>query len=247
MPFIAHADGWQKPRVVIYGENSYPPYSFEVDGKPDGIYYRILKKATQRMPDYDVKFIMLPWKRILDMAEHGNLFAFFPPYYRPKHRPYLSEYSHPIYTEETIVCCKTLHQPRRQWPQDYRHLRFGNQNGYLAGKGVLSDLAEKGLIELEETNGLPANLRKLLNNRIDCLITDKDALTWTLTNVIGEDSLSQISIEVTLDKENGYVAYSGKYDAPYRRDFIDTLNEIIIDMHSSGEIQAIATSVLENR
>ena len=241
---VAHADNWRKTHIVLYGDNGYPPYSFEVEGQPDGIYYRILTEATSRMHDYDVKLILLPWKRILDMAQHGDLFGFFPPYYRPDQRPYISEYSTPLYTEETVVCCRGTQQRDADWPQDYYNLRFGNQAGFLAGNGVLSDLAQKNLISLDESGGLVTNILKLLENRIDCLITDGDAFKWSLTQLKKSNQVS-FSTEV-ISVEDGFVAYSKHYEASYRKHFIETLNAIILEMQDSGEIIQIANSVLNS-
>ena len=55
-----------KQEVLVYGDINYPPYSFEEDGKPKGIYVDILKAAFAHMPDYDVTIKMIPWKRGLE-------------------------------------------------------------------------------------------------------------------------------------------------------------------------------------
>ncbi len=38
--------------VTIYGDNSYPPYSYDDNGKPSGLYVKIIKKAFEKIEGY---------------------------------------------------------------------------------------------------------------------------------------------------------------------------------------------------
>ncbi len=99
--------------VTLYGDDSYPPYSFLNKGKIEGIYPHIMQQVAERIEGYDIKITLLPWKRALRLAKKGQIFAVFPPYYLPDRRPYFSEYSVPILPEETIAyCAKSILIPR---------------------------------------------------------------------------------------------------------------------------------------
>ena len=51
------------------------------------------------MPDYNVTIKGVPWKRGLLQIEGGKNFALYPPYKRPKQRPYM-EYDMSILDEK---------------------------------------------------------------------------------------------------------------------------------------------------
>ena len=68
--------------VTVYGDDSYPPYSYVENGKLTGIYTAILKKVFSQMPDYNVSIHSIPWKRGLAEIEQGKIFALYPPYKR---------------------------------------------------------------------------------------------------------------------------------------------------------------------
>ena len=60
-----------KQEVLVYGDINYPPYSFEDEGQPKGIYVDILRSAFAKMRDYDVTIKMIPWKRGLEYIKKG--------------------------------------------------------------------------------------------------------------------------------------------------------------------------------
>lgn len=60
-------------RVVLYGDESYRPYSFVENGEFKGIYVDILTKAAQRLkPEYVIDLLPVPWKRGLLYVERGS-------------------------------------------------------------------------------------------------------------------------------------------------------------------------------
>ena len=100
-------------KVEIYADDAYPPYAYVEDGKLTGIYTVVLKKIFQKMPDYNVEFKAIPWKRGLSLIEQGDIFALYPPYERPKERPYM-QYDMAILDEALVVYCRNelLENPR---------------------------------------------------------------------------------------------------------------------------------------
>jgi len=238
-----------KVEVVLYGDDSYPPYSYIVDGESEGIYCRILKLAAQRIEGYDVRVALVPYKRALEEAKQGYIFAIFPPYSHPIKRPYLSEYSVPLLIEETVVYCgeTVMPFPNERWPDDYFGLTIGNNDGFVIGGDKLLLAAKQGKIKIESYKGTEVNLRKLMVGRVDCYINDRVSILWTLKR-LDESELPysrELAEGATIRQEEAYVAFSRKFNAPYRHDFIDKLNSVILDMRESGEIQRIVDSFLQ--
>ena len=83
-----------KPKVLIYADDGYPPYSFgtKETNFSDGIYIRIVSKIFDQMKDdYDITLLAAPWQRAIDATKTGVAFAVLPPYSNPKKRPWLSQ------------------------------------------------------------------------------------------------------------------------------------------------------------
>lgn len=121
-----------KEIVTVYCDNNYPPYSYSEDGKTKGVYTKILILAFNRMEGYKVEIKAVPWKRGLKLLEKGKWFALYPPYYRPKKRPYM-DYSVPI-LEEKLVAFTTKRiskkMPLQNWPKDFYGLSIGKNRGF---------------------------------------------------------------------------------------------------------------------
>ena len=102
---IISAQAIAQTDVEIYGDDSYPPYSFVESGRLTGIYTIILDRIFNQMPSYHVVLRGYPWKRGLQQVESGEIFALFPPYKRPKERPFM-DYDMPILDEKLVVFCR---------------------------------------------------------------------------------------------------------------------------------------------
>ncbi len=218
-------------RVTVYGDESYIPYSFKQNGTSTGIYVRILEKAFSRMNNYVVNIELIPWKRVMLGLKTGNIFAAFPPYYRPVQRPWIDRYSVPILEENYSVYCRAqvLAAERGIWPEDYAELQIGINAGYM--------VPNKDKLNIQEAPGNTINVKKILNGRIDCYVNDGKSILYTLKQLKVDRSLIKEGIRIS--SENGYIAYSAENNPVYKEDFIEKFNEVILEMKKKGEIEAI--------
>ena len=108
-----------KQQMTIYGDGNYPPYSYEEDGQPKGIYVEILKSAFSKMTDYDVTINMVPWTRGLLYVKNGDVAALFPPYYVEERDPWML-FSEPILEEQVVIFGKSKNlKGKTKWPEDF--------------------------------------------------------------------------------------------------------------------------------
>jgi len=236
--------------VTVYGDESYPPYSFKEKGKMTGIYTVILEKIFSKMPDYTVTIKSLPWKRGLKQIESGDIFALYPPYERRKERPYM-EYDMPILDEELVVFCqnKVLTSPRPNWPDDYFGLTIGNNAGFAAGGEAFWAAVKAGKIKVQETKGTPANLKKLIGGRVDCYMNDGLSIQWELKQLQAKGAYdgSSLSKGTTISAEQGYLGFAtdgSKF--PYKDSFKQEYLKQLKTMKESGELQQIVDQYLSN-
>ncbi len=240
--------------IAIHADDNYPPYSFVENGRLTGIYTMIVQKALERLPEYQVELVAVPWRRGLAQVENGQAFAIYPPYYRPDERPHL-RYSEPILTEQVVVFCNAAAAAKRQfkhWPGDYHGLRIGVNSGFLTGGSQFETAVRAGLLTADSAQGNRANVLKLLRGRVDCYINDRLSILWELERMKAAglvDPRYQAIVETTIvGGEQGYLGYTGLQPEryPFRDDFIQKFNAAIREMRRSGEIKDITTRFLNH-
>jgi len=236
-------------KVSIYGDDSYPPYSFLDSGRLTGIYSVILERIFVQMPEYDVTLKSLGWKRGLAQIEKGFIFALYPPYERPKERPYM-EYDIPILDEQLVVYCRldTLKQPRPSWPTDYYGLTIGNNSGFSAGGDKFWAAVEAKKIKVSEAKGTAHNLLNLISGKTDCYMNDGLSIQWELKKLQREgrfdgNSLVQSAI---ISAEKGFLGFSTDGERfPFKGDFKKKYLSILKQLKDSGEIDLIVKRFIE--
>ncbi|WP_259780843.1 substrate-binding periplasmic protein [Aestuariispira ectoiniformans] len=234
--------------VEIIGDNDYIPYSYEDDGQAQGIYVNILREAFKRVRGFDVKIRMLPWKRGLALVARGDGFAIFPPYYFPEQRPYMQPYSQPMLLEQVSIFCRdsVMGRPRSKWPDDFYNLRIGNNQGFLTPGPAFFGAVNAGLIQLNEVTDTNTGLRMLVHGRIDCFVNDRRAIQWELQALQRsgryDPDKHHIQEATTGAGHWAYIGYTNKQPEryPFKEDFVRQMDEILKDMHSTGEIDRIA-------
>lgn len=241
--------------VIVYCDDNYPPYSYEVDGESRGIYPRIMTEAFSRMKGYRVTIRPVPWKRGLRHIQSGDGFAIFPPYFRPDERLYIWPYSVPILQEEVVVVCRDEILRRaagRRWPDDFFGLTIGMNAGFALGGKAFNTAAKEGRITINEAKSNRANILKLGIKRIDCYINDRIAILWELNRLKAEGLYDEGGLHdvlreaVVVSSEWGYLGFTrmdfGRFS--FKEDFIRQFNDVIRAMQTSGEIQKIVDQFL---
>jgi len=235
--------------VEIYGDNTYPPYSFKESGRMTGIYTIVLERVFSLMPDYKVKFKGLPWKRGLSEVKKGSIFALYPPYERRKERPYM-DYDMPILNEELVVFCAKdiLSKSRPNWPEDYFNLSVGNNAGFAAGGDAFWSAVKAKKISVQEAKGTPQNLLKLIAGRIDCYMNDALSIKWELKKLENEGKYDGVSLiqGATISSEQGFLGFTtNDTQFPYKKDFKKQYINILKKMKANGEIQKIINDFIK--
>lgn len=243
----------QKQDVIIYGDASYRPYSWEENGVFKGVYVDILNKAFAQMEDYQVTLKAVPWKRGLKMIKTGNAFALFPPYFYPKHRPYIKPYSTPIFTEKTIlVCRKDINSiNRKRWPEDYFGLTIGQSSGYLLGGEKFLQAVKNKNIYMSESLRAEQNLLMVGTGRIDCYVNDELAIQTELASI--KSNFDHFKVLENIDRgkivsyEDSYLGFThiNEQKFPYKKDFIKQFNRIINEMKASGDIDLMVREYIK--
>lgn len=220
--------------VELAGDKNYPPYSYEENAKAKGVYVDILKLAFSKLPDYDVKFNMMAWKRAIVLVKKGSSIGFFPPYYSDE-RTSWTKFSEPILSETTRVFAKDdILKDKQKYPEDFFGLSVCLNRGFstLTVGGVKFDKAVKEKkITLVEGNDNKACLNRVSKGLVDFYINDQLIDISSFTNIkkglIAKENFGHV----------GFTLKTKKY--PYMDDLTLKLNKVIKDMKKSGEIDKI--------
>ena len=226
--------------VTIAADSSYPPYSYTQDGKITGIYTDIIQNVVKKMPKYQVSILALPWKRALLKVKEDEIPFIYPPYFRPKQRPYLT-YSHPLLSEFVVLFCHAdvmKQKKRHAFPQDFQGLTVGNNLGYLMGDNI-QKAHEDGVIKLVTTPDAEAALRKIYSRRLDCYVNDRLSVLYELKMLkSGKDIDERLLVEaVQFTKEDAFLgAISNSPQHPYAEAFLQEFNEHLKALIGSGQL-----------
>lgn len=233
--------------VVIYADESYPPYSYVEHGQLKGIYPELLRRVFELMPAYQVVMRPVAWKRGLALLESGQGFALFPPYFRPKERPYMS-YSEVLMIEETAVFCHAdiaQLNKREIWPDDFYQLKIAVNNGFAVGGARFDEAVQKNWLQKDEGPGNRSNLLKMLSKRVDCYINDRLAILWELKRIYAErpdlEKNARLQDVLTLNQEAAHLAYTNHNTQlyPFKADFNEQFNRALQELKRQGEIAKI--------
>lgn len=236
--------------VTVYADAGYPPYSYEKDGKPAGLYYDIVRAAFSHMQGYKIDVRTVPWKRGMAMLKSGTGFALYPPYMNTKDEPWTWPYSQPLFEEHVVAYCRQdviTAKPRKRWPEDFYGLTIGNNAGFIVGGEAFDAAVKAGRLRMEEAKDSETNIMKLGMKRIDCYINDRVSIQWTIKQLKAEGKYqeggahAELGEAIQIATKQGYLGYTsrdqGRYT--YKADFVKQFDAAIQQMKRSGEMDTI--------
>jgi len=220
--------------VELAGDKSYPPYSYRGKGPARGVYGCLLNKAFSRMPEYQIKYNMMPWKRAIVFIKQGKIAGFFPPYYS-KERTAWTKFSQPILSETTIVFAKEeFLQDKNKYPDDFYgstvcfNRGFGHET--MGGKQFASAV-KNNKIHLIEANDNKACLSRVARGMADFYINDQ---------LIDKSKFPMIIKGMKTRENFGHIGYTLKTtNYPFLNDLQKKFNQVIKLMKENGEIDEI--------
>jgi polar amino acid transport system substrate-binding protein len=226
--------------VTIYGDKSYPPYSYFENGEAKGIYVDIIRRVFDDLPDYNVTFEMVPWKRSIDGVKSGEFAAFFTPYFSEKRTSWVS-YSEAILQEQVIVFGQKENMKGKvKWPEYFYYSTIGLNNGFgvevMGGKDFVQAV-DDGHIKIKHTGDSTANLKKLDAQRIDFYLNDK------LTDI---SNYSSVSRGIVIKDNSGYLGFTKKAEAfPFLSDLFGKFNMAMKELKAEGAVQEIVNTYIK--
>lgn len=239
--------------VIIYYDENYPPYTYQQEGQPKGLYNDILQAAFKRLPAYRLHLQPVAWARGLAMLQEGSALALIPPYRWPQERPYIDAYVGPLGEEDVALYCRQgLPLPGSpRWPLDFRGLQIGVNQGFLMSRSLNQPFQDGAVLRVEFRDAMEG-LAALKVGAVDCYANDRLSVEWAWRQAKRDSSrLARIPAELrptlVLDRQQAFIGFS-KVNAqqyPWRPALIRQLSQVLRQMSSQGEIRQLQERVLQ--
>lgn len=177
--------------------------------------------------------------------ETGEGFALFPPYERPRERPFM-DYSLKMLDEELIllVRAESLFTRDSSWPEDFRGTVLGTNDGFMA----LEPWRDRGIFTIDQSRNTRSGILKLAQQRIDGYANDRLSIQAAIAEIEACGiPLPEFREGPLLGSEAGHLGITREGGDRYvfKEDFVSTFGSILEEMRASGEIRQIAENYLD--
>lgn len=242
-----------EPRTVrIATDDAAPPFSHVQDGKAEGLYLKLVRRAAEALPGWRLEFKPMPWARALREAELAEADALLPPYHGMG-RDWIAHYVSLPYREQVVLSCSTTSGlgAGNHWPQDFGGRRIGVNRGYLIGPTVVEAVQRGWIHKVEFRNGRDA-LAALASGQIDCYANERISIEVTHKQALadklwGPRMPAQLRPALALSEQQAYLVLSRQALAkrPELAQFARELESQLSLLHDSGELQRLLAEMGE--
>lgn len=197
----------------------YPPYSYEQGNSVNGLSVAVVKEVFKRL-DQPITIEVLPWGRAIYRIQKGladGIFTIF----KTQEREDFAIFSEEVVVSQ-IISLFVSKQSDIYYLGDLGNLlphTFGSVRAVYYGK-VFEDLvASGGIKNLELVNTGENNLRKLLGNRFDILVSNKYGALHILSEMNALDQVREL--QPALQTLPSYMAFPRDRGLEHIRDQFD--------------------------
>jgi len=215
----------------------YPPYMYADDNKqPTGLYTAIINHIFERM-GVQVEIRAVPWKRVLGYGDGGK--AMMVGLYMNKKQLKIYDYSTPIFEERISIFVRKGEFFPFEKMGDLQGKVIGVPLGWSFGD-AFDNAREAKVFTAVDAKTNKHNFKKLLLNRVDCILVDDLSAVLTLQDINAEGKVERLPIPATIN--NAYVAFSKIIK---KTDFLKTFDATLSEMRSNGEYSQILDNFLQ--
>jgi polar amino acid transport system substrate-binding protein len=182
------------------------PTAFMIDGKPTGMLVDLVTEAYRRAGQ-PVEIRLMPWVRCLGEARSGNIDGVFSSFKLPEREEFLAFSKEPL-TTQVIAFFARLDSPL-SFDGDLgklREVKIGVIKGTSYGRKFDVAVADGTLRNVEESNSVDSNLKKLAFGRVDLIPSYRFVVLDTARQL---DLLSRIKeVSPPVDEVPTYLAFT---------------------------------------
>ena len=230
----ARADGIAKScETIVYSANpQYPPYHWLADGRLEGASVELLGKL--RPDGVKLEPAVYPWKRVLLMAEHGEIDLVLSLRRTPERSAFLAFTEGPSFPNPIVVFARAdLKFPYQQW-SDLKGKRGLISLGDKFGGGF-DEYWPKELM-IHESGTMDENFQRLKDGQIDYFITSQFAGAAHLNSPKGRAGRPITHLLPPISDEGVYFGFSKKSPCAALITQFDQKLSVLAKQHELGSI-----------
>ena len=235
----------EKITVHLAGIQNYQPYSYMQDNRAQGLYNDIVRELFDRA-GYNVNIRLVPFKRMLNLTERGQVTAMIGTFYSQSRNEY-ALFLQKIQLTEISKNLFVLNDSPLQ------HFSLANlagktitkKRGFILTPGY-AELVQQDELTIIETEGIHQFINLLVNKRVDGFDFDAFATNYYLKQYKLENTIRKLSPPVA-PVRNTYIALSRIALKKFPANFSRGLNQIMQDMQADGTLQKMRTKAMNSR
>ncbi len=167
--------------LYLVGDDAFPPFSFETDGRLEGIDCDIIRETARRM-GVSVTIELVPWRRLIELIRTGGCDGGFSLFSTPERRrvAWFADGT-PIHESTFYLYVRPERTFRFESLDDLDGRTIGINRGFFISRDFDRAVAG-GRFSLEAVEGVAVNLRKLAAGRINGFVANADVVSYYQRN-----------------------------------------------------------------
>lgn len=231
-----------KPQIILTIDDAFYPYMYQEEGVPKGLYTEIVKRVSEQIEVFDTKIVAKRWNEALSNTEKGASQGLVGTYRLPKKRPWLTEYSTPIFEEEIVFVCAAKHRGKafKKFPDDFANMLIVNIadfDGWLNYNPRSAEFTK--IVNFFEAPNIETAFKMTASGNVDCAVFERMSYSYMVNKftTTAKDSAAMPYIAMSFKKENAFVGFNTKAgDEGLIREYKTRFNAALQSMRENGEL-----------
>jgi polar amino acid transport system substrate-binding protein len=234
---LSAATALAQAEAVIATDNANPPFMYQQDGQPKGL-YPLLVQGVFKRAGIAVNIQAMPWKRALMRGENAEVGI--AGIYKTAARLDIFDYSQPIFEEKLVVYV------RQDQAFEFAQLSdlYGKRIGVIRGWSyteALDQAIRSGHIEASENSSDEANFKKLASGRLDAVI----AIELAGQRIIQRLQLSNIrALQPALSINPTYLVFSKQAQ---QQGLLQRFDQSLAEMAADGSLAELVQHAISSQ
>lgn len=208
------------------------PLSFEEDSVAKGFFLDVFREVARRA-GFEVTFTLYPLKRLEMYLQSGEVDGAVAMVHTKEREEYLVYSPAPIMVSRLLVFVKKGKEFPFTAINDLKGKKIGVILGWKTENIELEQAIQDGTIQIEEVARYEQNLKKLMAERVDCLISTEQ-LTWYHANELGVAN-ALVSLETPIAEHSVFSVISkNTKNIVNPQEFMQKMSVALDEMLSDG-------------
>ncbi len=223
--------------LIFLGDDDFPPYSYQENGKLVGIDVEIIEEMAKRL-NIDITIKLVPWKRLIKMTQSGQCdgsFSLFHTENREKFAFYA--FSQPIHVSRFPLFFKKGKKIQFNTIEDLYGKIIGINRGFSISE-AFDAAVKQGKIIVNIENEVDENIVLTANSSIDGFTNNYDVTKYKIKNIPRLKQYKKVifhSQKSISDLRNAYIVLSKKTpNIQNKAEMIQGINQTLTEMKNDG-------------